>query len=194
MQQLLLTCLEYRGHLEYREIHGHYDYTDNASQHNNHYGLDQTGQDIEFPQLWSALNGTISTDGFYTASAVEGLDVVTVTDGLGVVTAEASVDVSLAVSVDDQDGTVPTEFRLYQSFPNPFNPSAQIPFDVKNAVSVKLKIYDIIGREVRTLVDRRMEPGRYHAFFEAGKLPSGIYFYHIEMGRFREVKKMILLK
>ena len=109
-------------------------------------------------------------------------------------TATATVEVSLAVDIDSPDQELPTAFQLYQSYPNPFNPSSQIPFDVKEVVSVTLKIYDIIGREVRTLVQRRMEPGRYEARFDAHLLPSGIYFYQIEMGAFRDVKKMILLK
>ena len=148
---------------------------------------------VSFVDASSATNVTTITLG-ESVTWTGGIAPHTVTDGTGQVTAQATVEVSVAVSVDTHDQALPNAFQLYQSYPNPFNPSTQIPFDVKEAVSVTLKIYDIIGREVRTLIQRRMEPGRYEARFESSLLSSGIYFYEISMGDFHQVKKMILLR
>ena len=94
---------------------------------------------------------------------------------------------------------LPGIFKLEQNYPNPFNPVTvikyQIPFVQKlNAVNVSLKIYDILGREVKALVNRVQKPGNYEIVFNAENLPSGTYFYKISAGNFSDVKKMILLK
>ncbi|MBI1933679.1 MAG: fibronectin type III domain-containing protein [Ignavibacteriales bacterium] len=94
---------------------------------------------------------------------------------------------------------LPSIFKLEQNYPNPFNPVTvikyQIPFVQKlNAVNVSLKIYDILGREVKALVNRVQKPGNYEIVFNAENLPSGTYFYKISAGNFSDVKKMILLK
>jgi len=159
------------------------------------YGFDQTSQNFEFTPVWSAQKGQITSDGLFTAAGEEGIDVVVVTDENGLVKAEATVEVSLAVNVDTIDqSAIPARFQLYGAYPNPFKLSAQIPFDVTETVHVSLKVYDIIGREVRTLIRQTMQPGRYEARFDAGHLPSGVYFFRIVMGEFREVRTMILVK
>jgi hypothetical protein len=89
---------------------------------------------------------------------------------------------------------VPTEYALYQNYPNPFNPTTTIEFDIPEKTNVKLVIYDILGREVETLIDKELEPGKYKLNFTATNLPSGVYFYLIRAGNFVKVKKMTLIK
>jgi len=92
-----------------------------------------------------------------------------------------------------------TDFFLYQNYPNPFNPSTKIRFAIPFvgtglALSVQLKVYDILGNEIATLVNEEKAPGTYKVEFNATKLSSGIYFYKLQAGNFKEVKKMVLVK
>jgi len=89
---------------------------------------------------------------------------------------------------------VPRSFMLYQNYPNPFNPVTTIKFDVQQEAFVKLKIYDILGREVAVLVNENLRVGTYEAVFGTTKLASGLYFYELTAEDYKEVKKMILLK
>ncbi|MFZ1320046.1 MAG: T9SS type A sorting domain-containing protein [Ignavibacteria bacterium] len=89
---------------------------------------------------------------------------------------------------------VPDKFSLYQNFPNPFNPTTNIKFDLINSGNVSLKIYDALGREISTLVNERLNIGTYQIVFDGNNFTSGIYFYSIETENFRETKKFILLK
>jgi len=89
---------------------------------------------------------------------------------------------------------LPNEFRLDQNYPNPFNPSTTIQFAVPKTSNVTLRIYDILGREVATLIDEKYQPGQYKIIFEAGQLASGLYMYRIQAGDFRETKKLMLLR
>lgn len=95
---------------------------------------------------------------------------------------------------DDIRITAPTRFRLDQNTPNPFNPMTSIQYHVEKTSFVILKVYDVKGREVQTLVHRDQGPGTYDAIFDASGLPSGIYFYRIQMRGFTDVKKMILME
>lgn len=87
-----------------------------------------------------------------------------------------------------------TEYRLYDNYPNPFNPSTTIKYDVKEKGYVQLKIFDVLGKEVASLVEKDHEPGSYEATFDASKLTSGIYMYKLTAGSFTSIKKMMLLK
>jgi hypothetical protein len=99
--------------------------------------------------------------------------------------------------VEDNE-IVPNKFVLYQNYPNPFNPTTTIKYSIPQAKAtqenVKLKIYDILGREVATLVDEIKQAGNYEVKFDASGLISGTYFYRITIGEFSDSKKMILLK
>jgi len=97
------------------------------------------------------------------------------------------------VSRDEIVG-IPSTFALHQNYPNPFNPSTTISYDLPVRARVKLVIYNLLGQEVATLVNGEQEPGRYNVKFDASGLPSGIYFYRLEAGKFVDVKKMILVK
>jgi hypothetical protein len=96
-------------------------------------------------------------------------------------------------SVELQDD-VPGEFVLLQNYPNPFNPITNIEYKVVNNESVSLKVYDILGREVTTLVNEEQPAGNYDVTFNASGLSSGVYFYSLKAGNFTETKKMVVLK
>ncbi|MGE5811030.1 MAG: T9SS type A sorting domain-containing protein [Ignavibacteria bacterium] len=86
------------------------------------------------------------------------------------------------------------DFRLIQNYPNPFNPSTVITYEISSTELVSLKIYDLLGREIETLVNEEKDPGRYETEFNGSNLSSGIYFYRITAKGFSETKKMILMK
>jgi len=91
--------------------------------------------------------------------------------------------------------TTPKEFALNQNYPNPFNPSTTITFTLAEDSYVSLKIFDMLGREVATLVDQNLKAGEPHsAVFNASKLSSGLYFYRLESGKQTQVKKLMFLK
>ena len=92
------------------------------------------------------------------------------------------------------DVTAPTRYDLSQNFPNPFNPQTDIVFRLKEDVRVKIKVFNILGREVVTIVDNRMKAGTHRITFDGSQLPSGMYLYRMEAGDFKSVKKMILIK
>ncbi|MGB5528359.1 MAG: T9SS type A sorting domain-containing protein, partial [Ignavibacteriaceae bacterium] len=98
------------------------------------------------------------------------------------------------VSVDDEINAQPEDYNLYQNYPNPFNPSTTIRYSVIKPDVVRIKIYDILGREVKTLVNELKQAGTYEVQFNASEIASGIYLYRIESGNFVQTKKMILLK
>ncbi|HEY6437878.1 MAG TPA: T9SS type A sorting domain-containing protein, partial [Ignavibacteriaceae bacterium] len=88
----------------------------------------------------------------------------------------------------------PTKFSLEQNYPNPFNPITTLPYSIKEKAVVTLKVFDILGKEVSTLVNEEKEAGYYNLKFNALSLSSGIYFYSLNAGDFVSTKKMILLK
>lgn len=88
----------------------------------------------------------------------------------------------------------PPEYGISQNNPNPFNPTTIINFQIKEASDVTLKVYDVTGREIITLVNQRLSPGNYERDFDGSTLNSGIYFYKITAGNYEEIKKMILIK
>lgn len=93
-----------------------------------------------------------------------------------------------------QVNEAPKSYRLVQNFPNPFNPTTEIKYDIPQQSFVSLKIYDAAAKEVQTLVNETQNAGSYNVKFNAEQLPSGIYFYTIKAGDFIETKKMLLLK
>jgi hypothetical protein len=88
----------------------------------------------------------------------------------------------------------PHDFFLSQNFPNPFNPSTTISYQIINPGKVVLNIYDLLGREIKTIVDEYKSPGHYSVSFTAANLSSGIYIYQLASGDKIAVKKMVLLK
>jgi hypothetical protein len=97
-------------------------------------------------------------------------------------------------SNEENNTVVPVEYGLQQNYPNPFNPSTNIQFSIPEQQLVQLKVYNVIGQEVATLVNDVMNRGNYSVTFDAVNYSSGVYFYKLETGKFSEVKKMILTK
>ncbi len=86
------------------------------------------------------------------------------------------------------------DYSLSNNFPNPFNPTTTIRFQISNPKVVSLKVYDVLGNKIATLVDEYKTAGSYEVAFDAGNLPSGIYFYKLQSGSFSKTLKMVLLK
>lgn len=93
-----------------------------------------------------------------------------------------------------QNNSLPAEFSLKQNFPNPFNPTTNIQYDLPKNEFVKIKIYDLLGREIMSLVNEFKNAGRYVISFNASQFASGVYFYKIQAGEFSDIKRMVLIK
>ena len=89
---------------------------------------------------------------------------------------------------------IPSSFSLHQNYPNPFNPITNIRFNLPKNGFVTLKVFDIIGREVTTLVNEKLCAGSYETEWDGSGYPSGVYFYRLQTESFIETKKMVLLK
>jgi len=98
------------------------------------------------------------------------------------------------LAVEQEKTNLPNRYSLRQNYPNPFNPSTNIEFTLPKPEYVELKVYNILGKEVTTLVSNKLNPGNHTYQFNSKNLSSGIYFYRIETGDFQDVKKMILLR
>jgi 5-hydroxyisourate hydrolase-like protein (transthyretin family) len=83
---------------------------------------------------------------------------------------------------------------LFQNYPNPFNPQTIIGYQISQAGFVSLKVYDITGREVATLVNESQSQGRYEVLFNGSNLASGVYLYKLQVGDFSQMKKFVLMK
>ncbi len=97
-------------------------------------------------------------------------------------------------AVKRAQSSIPTVFSLAQNYPNPFNPTTTIRYSIPNSSNVSMKIYNILGQEVATLVNQHQIAGNYTVTFDASRLASGVYFYRLNAGSFTAVKKMLLLK
>ncbi|GBD91697.1 hypothetical protein BMS3Abin04_02429 [bacterium BMS3Abin04] len=113
----------------------------------------------------------------------------------------------IVVPVNEETNKLPNKFLLSQNYPNPFNPTTTIKYTIQTplnhpfakrgntrGIPISLKVYDVLGREVATLVNKKQKPGAYKVEFNASNLPSGVYLYKLKAGSFVQVKKMILLK
>jgi len=100
---------------------------------------------------------------------------------------------NLLVNADEENGP-PINFTLEQNYPNPFNPITTINYSIPENSIVLLKVFDLLGREITTLVSEEKIPGRYQTHFDGSNLPSSVYFYKLQAGSFVETKKMILMR
>jgi ligand-binding sensor domain-containing protein len=98
------------------------------------------------------------------------------------------------VSVEENLSVHPTEYNLFQNYPNPFNPTTTIKYSVPQSSDVLIKVFDVLGSEVETLVNEEKPVGSYEINWNAENLPSGVYFYQLQAGDFVETKKMVLLR
>jgi hypothetical protein len=165
---------------------------------NSHFTIyRRTSTDSHFSSLVNIPgNGTTSQPHDYTYVDHS------VTNGVTYEYQLADVDINGAETVHDiivsatpeSGATIPTEYGLYQNYPNPFNPSTHIRFDIKEAGHVTLKVYDLLGREVATLVNGDVPAGSHSITWNASKLASGIYLYQLKAGDFTATKKLVLMK
>ena len=100
----------------------------------------------------------------------------------------------LSITSTNENAAKPEEFILYQNYPNPFNPKTRIQYQLSKFLKVLLKVYDILGNEVTTLINEGKSPGKYEISFDGTGLPSGIYYYQLQVNEFVETKKMVLVK
>jgi hypothetical protein len=99
------------------------------------------------------------------------------------------------VSVQERrTDSIPAKFSLEQNYPNPFNPETTISYEVSRRSHVVMKIFDLTGREVASLVDEVKEPGSYQVQWDARSMASGVYFYRLEAGSFKQTRKMTLVR
>ena len=97
-------------------------------------------------------------------------------------------------AVNQIGSEIPKSFGLNQNFPNPFNPSTKISFKIPTSSFVKLSVYNILGKELKIMVNENLNAGKYEADFNASELPSGTYFYRLTAGNFTQTKKMMIIK
>lgn len=105
----------------------------------------------------------------------------------------ASIDLN-TIGIRKIDSEAPDKFSLDQNFPNPFNPNTSITYQLMYNSDVSLKIYDLTGKEVMTLVNEKQNVGKYTVTFSGADLSSGFYLYRIKAGEFTIAKKMILIR
>lgn len=166
----------------------------------NNYFSDEDDNDsvLDSFSVYSAGNvvGSVASDSlFLSSSNFTGFDSLTVT---AVDDSGSSVSTGFVVEVRDvsrlENMINPLQFSLKQNYPNPFNPFTVINYQLATTSNVTLKIYDVTGREVKTLLNKRQAAGEYSITINASDMPSGIYFYKLVAGKFTQTRKMILLK
>ncbi|MGA2668492.1 MAG: SBBP repeat-containing protein [Ignavibacteria bacterium] len=114
----------------------------------------------------------------------------------------ATIKYSQNIGIKRISSEVPDRYALYQNYPNPFNPSTKIKFDIPDfplmkgarGMSVRLTIFDLLGREIATLVNEQLKPGSYEVEWDGSNYPSGVYFYKLITGEFTKTMKMVLIK
>lgn len=104
------------------------------------------------------------------------------------------LDTLNVIGIVNINSNIPDNFSLGQNYPNPFNPQTKIKFSIKQTLFAEMKIFDILGREVKTLVNENLKAGEYEVSFTAANLPGGVYFYRLQTADFTETRKMVLIK
>ena len=189
----------YAPNMTYRDIS-----TDNGGTYDNGYltifydGHSQPVTSTSFLSPWSNQVKPEVTMGNFGGSPVVGNWILRVTDDdpgiTGTLMGWGLRFNSASTTVSSISSNVPGEYKLHQNYPNPFNPVTNINFDIPKDGIVSIKVYDITGREISTLVNKSMEAGSYNVEFDASNFASGTYFYKITSGDFTDVKKMMLVK
>jgi len=110
------------------------------------------------------------------------------------ITRPTPVSSDITNGVGDEEKFIPNEFALHQNYPNPFNPATEIAFSLSAKVRATLRVYDMLGREIATLIDDERTPGKYTVKWDAGRCASGVYFYRLIAGDFVQTRKLVLLK
>jgi hypothetical protein len=105
-----------------------------------------------------------------------------------------TTELSTSITSIKNEAALPTVFALEQNYPNPFNPSTMISYSIPQSSFVTLKVYDILGNEITTLVNETRSAGKYEVRFDASELSNGVYFYTVNADNFTSTKKMLLMK
>lgn len=137
---------------------------------------------------WSQLNSGLPSGNIQSISFNQKNQAYAATQSMGVFVAEN------ATSVRPLGTSLPSKFVLYQNYPDPFNPTTVIRYELPANLHVALNIFDVLGRQVQTLVNERQSAGSHSVKFEGANLASGVYFYTLEAGQYHDTKKMLLLK
>lgn len=146
------------------------------------------GSETDIVTESNSFSDSVSTSGSYNYS----VSAVDEAGNLSGVSAEAAVDI--VVTSNEIRNGIPTEFSLNQNYPNPFNPTTEIRYQLAENSEVKLQVFDMLGRNVETLVNGRKSAGSYTVTFNAQSLPSGMYIYRIEARNFSQTRKLMLVK
>jgi len=167
----------------------------------------ETGTSVDYATIKYNTDGTLqwvtkyngtgnSVDAAFSI-AVDGLENVYVTGvSTGVETGAdfATIKYSQSTGINQLSYVIPEKFSLSQNYPNPFNPVTNLEFGISDLGFVSLKVYDMLGKELVTLVNEKLSPGKYKVEFDGSGLPSGVYFYRLTAGEFTETKRMMLVK
>ncbi|MDP4195647.1 MAG: T9SS type A sorting domain-containing protein, partial [Bacteroidota bacterium] len=105
-----------------------------------------------------------------------------------------SISSTSTTDVNANSNAAPKDYELAQNYPNPFNPSTSIKYSIPQNSMVSLKVYDILGKEVASLVNEQKSAGSYEVNFNANSLSAGMYIYELKAGNFTQTKKMMLIK
>ncbi|NWG29621.1 MAG: T9SS type A sorting domain-containing protein [Ignavibacteriaceae bacterium] len=147
---------------------------------------------IDYGSSWTQINDGFSSSAYYVLSTgINDKYIYAGTNASGVWRRELT---ELITDVNSGNNLTPSEFYLEQNYPNPFNPSTSIQYQVSSISQVTLKVYDILGNEIVTLVNEEKPAGIYEIAFYATGLSSGIYFYKLSAGSFVQTRKMLLVK
>jgi hypothetical protein len=114
--------------------------------------------------------------------------------GQAEITATWNQNLGVITGITPLSNEVPENYKLSQNYPNPFNSTSNLKFEIAKSGSVKILVYDLLGRQVKVLVNEVLQPGTYNKSIDASTLPSGIYFYRLEVNGFMETRKMSLIK
>ncbi|MFH1194446.1 MAG: CotH kinase family protein [bacterium] len=164
----------------------HRSYFVKSSQNISSIDLLCQDANVRFNSAGDSLTIIVQRAGNYTIKGVA------LNDG-SVISISPKYNITAEVKVEP-DTLLPQTFRLFQNYPNPFNSGTIIEYQTKENCFVQLKVIDILGRKVSTLVNEEKQTGNYKIEFDGGNLPSGVYFYCLAAGQFTDVKKMVLLR
>ena len=160
-----------------------------GSANNNQWYLNDVAIDGATDSIYSVEEATADDSGIYVCKITNDL-----VPDLIIVSRPFEVIVNVINSISGDQNGIPVTYGLKQNYPNPFNPATRINYQLAQSAKVVLTVYDIMGRGVKTLVNKYQQAGYYTIDFDASSLSSGIYFYDIKSKRFSKTLKMILMK